>query len=43
MHQLKVALEACGVHVEILTSRSPGAVIWQDQYQLVAESGPRKF
>jgi hypothetical protein len=43
MHQLKLALEACGVHVDILTTRNPGQVIWQDQYQLVAEPGARKF
>jgi hypothetical protein len=43
MHQLKLALEACGVYVDILTTRDPGTVIWQDQYQLVAEPGNRKF
>jgi hypothetical protein len=43
MHQLKLALEACGVHVDVLTTRDPGQVIWQDQYQLVAEPGARKF
>jgi len=43
MHQLKLALEECGVHVEVLTTRDPGEVIWQDEYQLVAEPGPRKF
>jgi hypothetical protein len=43
MHQLKLALEACGVHVDILTTRNPGRVIWQDEHQLVAEPGPRRF
>lgn len=43
MHRLKLALEACGVHVDILTTRNPGVVIWQDQHQLVAEPGARKF
>ena len=43
MHHLRVALEACGVHVEILTTRDPGHVIWQDESQLVAEPGARKF
>jgi hypothetical protein len=43
MHQLKLALEACGVHVDILTTRDPGRVIWQDRHQLVAEPGNRKF
>ena len=43
MHQLKLALEECGVHVDVLTTRSPGHIIWQDEHQLVAEPGPQKF
>jgi hypothetical protein len=43
MHRLKLALEACGVHVDILTSRDPGVIIWQDQNQVVAEPGNRRF
>jgi hypothetical protein len=43
MHRLKLALEACGVHVDILTTRDPGVIIWQDQHQLVAEPGARRF
>lgn len=43
MHRLKLALEACGVHVEILTTRDPGTVIWQDRHQLIAAAGPRRF
>ncbi|MEO7865591.1 MAG: hypothetical protein ABIR63_07000 [Sphingomicrobium sp.] len=43
MHQLKLALEACGIHVEILTTRDPGHIIWQHEHQLVAEPGARKF
>lgn len=43
MHRLRLALEACGVHVDILTTRDPGTVIWQDEHQLVAEPGARKF
>jgi hypothetical protein len=43
MHQLKLALEACGVQVDILRTRDPGIIIWQDQHQLVAEPGARKF
>jgi hypothetical protein len=43
MHRLKLALEACGVHDDILTTRDPGEIIWQDQHQLVAEPGARKF
>jgi len=43
MHQLKLALEACGVHVDILTTRSPGHIIWQDEHQLVAAPLGKKF
>jgi hypothetical protein len=43
MHQLKLAVEECGLHVEILTTRDPGSIIWQDKYQLVADPGKRKF
>lgn len=43
MHRLKLALEACGVHVDILTTRDPGVIIWQDHHQLVAEPGARRF
>ena len=43
MHRLKLALEACGVGVEILTTRDPGQVFWQDKHQLVADPEGRKF
>ncbi len=43
MHRLKLALEACGVHVEILTTRDPGEIIYRDPHQIVAEPGNRKF
>ncbi|QTN20436.1 hypothetical protein HZ989_05065 [Brevundimonas sp. AJA228-03] len=43
MHRLKLALEACGVHVEVLTTRDPGLIVWQDENQLVAEPRGRKF
>ncbi len=43
MHGLKLALEACGVHVDVLTTRDPGEIIWQDKHQLVAEPGARRF
>ena len=43
MHQLKLAVEECGLHVEILTTRDPGSVIWQDEHQLVADPGNKKF
>ena len=43
MHSLKVAVEECGVHVEIITTREPGTMIWQDEHQIVADPGKRKF
>jgi hypothetical protein len=43
MHQLKLAVEECGVHVEVITTRDPGSLIWQDEHQLVADAGKRKF
>tara|TARA_R110000782_G_scaffold53352_3_gene113654 strand:- start:924 stop:1346 length:423 start_codon:yes stop_codon:yes gene_type:complete len=43
MHRLKVALEECGIHVEVVTTRDPGKTVWQDAHQLVAEPGPRRF
>jgi hypothetical protein len=36
MYELKAALEACGVHVEILTTRTPGVVTYEDEHQLTA-------
>jgi hypothetical protein len=43
MHRLKLALEECGIHVEVLTSRDPGLIVWQDEFQIVAEPRGRKF
>jgi hypothetical protein len=43
MHRLKLALEECGIHVEVLTTRDPGLIVWQDQFQIVAEPRGRKF
>ena len=43
MHRLKIALEECGIHVEVLTTRDPGLIIWQDEHQIVAEPRGRKF
>jgi hypothetical protein len=43
MHRLKAALEACGVHVEVLMTRDPGRVIYQDPHQLVAAAEARRF
>jgi len=43
MHRFKPAAEACGIHVEILTTRDPGHVIFEDEHQIVAEPGARRF
>lgn len=43
MHALKLALEACGIHVEVLTTRDPGLIVWQDDHQVVAEPRGRTF
>lgn len=43
MHALKNALEACGIHVEVLTTRDPGLIVWQDKHQVVAEPRGRTF
>ena len=37
MFALKAALEACGVHVEVLRTRSPGLVRYEDEHQVAAE------
>lgn len=36
MHELKAALEACGVHVEVITTRRPGIVTYEDEHQITA-------
>jgi hypothetical protein len=43
MYELKTALEECGVHVDVLTTRDPGVIIWQDKDQLVAEPKGSRF
>ena len=43
MHELKTALENCGVHVEQLTTHDPGLILFEDAHQVVAEPGGRKF
>jgi hypothetical protein len=43
MHRMKTALEACGVHVEVLTTRSPGDVVFEDDHQIVAIPRGRRF
>lgn len=43
MYELKAALEDCGVHVEVFTTREPGVVLYEDTHQLTAEPGSGRF
>lgn len=52
MHRFKRAAEACGVHIDVLTTHDPGhiifedehqIVIFEDEHQIVAEPGSRRF
>jgi hypothetical protein len=43
MHRLKVALEECGVHVEVLTTRDPGHILYEDDHQVAAEPLGNRF
>lgn len=43
MHAIKTGMEACGLHVDVLTTRDPGYIIWEDEHQIVAEPGDRRF
>jgi hypothetical protein len=43
MHELKAALEECRVHIDVLTTRDLGQVVWQDQHQVLAAPKGRKF
>ena len=43
MFQLKTALEACGVHVEVVRTRDPGFILYEDEWQIAAEPGRRRF
>ena len=37
MYRLKTALEECGIHVDVLTTREPGHVLYEDDHQIAAE------
>ena len=43
MHRLKIAVEECGVHIDVFTTRDPGEIIYRDAHQVVAEPGNRRF
>ncbi|CAN5352545.1 hypothetical protein BH10PSE3_BH10PSE3_37710 [soil metagenome] len=43
MYLLKTALEACGVHVEVLTTKSPGNIAYEDDHQITAVPYGRSF
>ncbi|MBW3558445.1 MAG: hypothetical protein KY449_01560 [Proteobacteria bacterium] len=43
MHRFKRAAEACGLHVDVLKTRDPGHILYEDEHQIVAEPGNRRF
>lgn len=36
MHDLKIAFEACGIHVEVLRTRDVGKILYEDEHQIAA-------
>jgi hypothetical protein len=43
MFDLKAAFEACGVQVELLTTRDPGRIVYEDDHQVTALPLHRRF
>jgi hypothetical protein len=43
MYRLKQALEDCGIHVEVLTTRDPGHILFEDDHQVAAEPLHNRF
>jgi hypothetical protein len=43
MYDLKTALDACGVLVDVITTRDPGHVVYEDKHQVAAQPGHRRF
>ncbi len=43
MYELKTGLEACGIHVDVLRTRDPGHILYEDRWQVAAEPGRRRF
>ncbi len=43
MHDLKLALEACAIHVEVLTTRDVGQVLYEDAHQVAAVPNRHTF
>ena len=43
MHDLRRALEGCGLLVDLITTDDPGLILWEDEHQIVAEAGNRRF
>ncbi|WP_126420740.1 hypothetical protein [Asticcacaulis excentricus] len=43
MYDLKTALEACGVHIEVLTTRDVGQVLYEDAHQVCAVPSRHTF
>ena len=43
MFDMKAALEACGIHVDVLRTRDPGRVVYEDAHQVAALPEHRRF
>jgi hypothetical protein len=43
MFALKAALQACGIHVEVIRTRDPGHILYEDRFQVAAEPQHRRF
>jgi hypothetical protein len=43
VYRLKEALEDCGIHVDVLTKRDPGHILFGDDHQVAAEPLHNRF
>ena len=43
MYELKAAFEACGIHVDVLRTRDPGRLVYEDPHQVAALPEHRRF
>ncbi|UDF04454.1 hypothetical protein [Asticcacaulis sp. AND118] len=43
MYDMKMGLEACGIHVDVLTTRDVGQVLYEDAHQICAVPSARTF
>lgn len=37
MHEMRCVVEQCGVGVRVVKARRPGYIVYEDEYQVVAE------